>query len=84
MVKIDGSFVRDLAVNVDNQLFIRNLMGLAETFGLKTCAEFVENSEDAAFLVKAGVDYLQGYYFGRPDFTRHWRTGQKIVPGPKA
>jgi hypothetical protein len=27
MVKIDGSFVRDLAVNVDNQLFIRNLMG---------------------------------------------------------
>jgi diguanylate cyclase (GGDEF)-like protein len=83
MVKIDGSFVRDLAVNVDNQLFIRNLMGLAETFGLKTCAEFVENGEDAAFLVKAGVDYLQGYYFGRPDFTRHWRTGEQIVPAVK-
>ncbi len=80
MVKIDGSFVRDLAVNVDNQLFIRNLMGLAETFGLKTCAEFVENAEDAAFLVKAGVDFLQGYYFGRPDFTRHWRVGERIQP----
>lgn len=83
MVKIDGSFVRDLAVNVDNQLFIRNLMGLAETFGLKTCAEFVENAEDAAFLVKAGVDYLQGYYFGRPDFTRTWRTGERIRPDTK-
>jgi EAL domain-containing protein (putative c-di-GMP-specific phosphodiesterase class I) len=83
MVKIDGSFVRDLAVNVDNQLFIRNLMGLAETFGLKTCAEFVENGEDAAFLVKAGVDYLQGYYFGRPDFNRHWRTGETITPAVK-
>ena len=80
MVKIDGSFVRDLAVNVDNQLFIRNLMGLAETFGLKTCAEFVENAEDAAFLVKAGVDFLQGYYFGRPDFQRHWRVGERIQP----
>ncbi len=80
MVKIDGSFVRDLAVNVDNQLFIRNLMGLAETFGLKTCAEFVENAEDAAFLVKAGVDFLQGYHFGRPDFQRHWRVGERIQP----
>jgi diguanylate cyclase (GGDEF)-like protein len=80
MVKIDGSFVRDLASNVDNQLFIRNLMGLAESFGLRTCAEFVENAEDAAFLVKAGVDCLQGYYFGRPDFTRHWAMGQRIVP----
>lgn len=80
MVKIDGSFVRDLAVNVDNQLFIRNLMGLAETFGLKTCAEFVENAEDAAFLVKAGVDFLQGYHFGRPDFTRRWRIGEHIRP----
>jgi diguanylate cyclase (GGDEF)-like protein len=83
MVKIDGSFVRDLAVNVDNQLFIRNLMGLAETFGLKTCAEFVENAEDAAFLVKAGVDFLQGYYFGRPDFTRRWRIGERIQPAVK-
>jgi diguanylate cyclase (GGDEF)-like protein len=80
MVKIDGSFVRDLAVNVDNQLFIRNLMGLAETFGLRTCAEFVENAEDAAFLVKAGVDFLQGYYFGRPDFQRRWRVGERIQP----
>ena len=80
MVKIDGSFVRDLAVNVDNQLFIRNLMGLAETFGLKTCAEFVENAEDAAFLVKAGVDFLQGYHFGRPDFQRRWRVGERIQP----
>jgi EAL domain-containing protein (putative c-di-GMP-specific phosphodiesterase class I) len=70
MVKIDGSFVRDLAVNVDNQLYIRNLMGLAETFGLKTCAEFVENGEDAAFLVRAGVDYLQSYYFRPPRFHR--------------
>lgn len=83
MVKIDGSFVRDLASNVDNQLFIRNLMGLAESFGLRTCAEFVENAEDAAFLVKAGVDWLQGYYFGRPDFTRHWAMGQRIVPDKK-
>jgi EAL domain-containing protein (putative c-di-GMP-specific phosphodiesterase class I) len=32
IVKIDGSFVKNLAGNVDNQLFIRNLMGLADTY----------------------------------------------------
>ncbi len=80
MVKIDGSFVRNLTNNVDNQLFIRNLMGLAETFGLETVAEFVENAEDAAFLVGAGVHYLQGYYFGRPMLQRPWRHGEQIQP----
>ncbi len=80
LVKIDGSFVRDLAVNVDNQLFIRNLMSLAEAFGLRTVAEFVENRNDAEFLIRAGVDYLQGYYFGRPDFRRRWAIRERIEP----
>jgi diguanylate cyclase (GGDEF)-like protein len=80
MVKIDGSFVRGLAANVDNQLFIRNLMSLAEAFGLKTVAEFVENRDDAEFLMRCGVDFLQGYYFGRPDFERRWTIRERIEP----
>jgi EAL domain-containing protein (putative c-di-GMP-specific phosphodiesterase class I) len=80
MVKIDGSFVLNLSRNVDNQLFVRNLMGLATTFGLETVAEFVENAEDADFLLKAGVGYLQGYYFGRPSLKRHWPMGTCITP----
>src|SRR5215475_10885889 len=66
IVKIDGSFVRNLADNVDNQLFIRNLLGLAEVYGMETVAECVETQEDARFLIGEGVKYLQGYYFGRP------------------
>jgi EAL domain-containing protein (putative c-di-GMP-specific phosphodiesterase class I) len=65
---------------VDNQLFVRNLMGLATTFGLETVAEFVENAEDADFLLKAGVGFLQGYYFGRPALKRNWPTGSCITP----
>jgi len=80
LVKIDGSFVRGLAANVDNQLFIRNLMNLAESFGLRTVAEFVENRDDAEFLMRCGVEYLQGYYFGRPDFSRPWTIGERILP----
>jgi EAL domain-containing protein (putative c-di-GMP-specific phosphodiesterase class I) len=82
MVKIDGSFVLNLSRNVDNQLFVRNLMGLASTFGLETVAEFVENAEDADFLLKAGVRYLQGYYFGRPAARRIWAADQSIMPVP--
>lgn len=80
LVKIDGSFVRNLANNADQQLFIRNLMGLAGTFGLETVAEFVENQADAKVLIDAGVHYLQGYYYGRPQFERPWAIGEKILP----
>jgi diguanylate cyclase (GGDEF)-like protein/PAS domain S-box-containing protein len=80
LVKIDGSFVRNLANNADQQLFIRNLMGLAGTFGLETVAEFVENEADAKVLIDAGVHYLQGYYYGRPQFDRPWAIGAKILP----
>jgi len=66
IVKIDGSFVRNLADNVDNQLFIRNLLGLADAYGMETVAECVETQEDATFLIGEGVKYLQGYFFGRP------------------
>ncbi len=71
-VKIDGSFVKDLSGNVDNQVFVRTLMGLADSFGLSTVAECVETAADAAHLAERGVGYLQGYYFGRPTVDRPW------------
>ncbi len=71
-VKIDGSFVRGLSENVDNQLFIRTLLGLAEGFGLTTVAECVETAADAAHLERRGVRLLQGYFFGRPSTERPW------------
>ncbi len=74
VVKIDGSFVRDLAHNADNQLFIRNLLSLARAFNLVTVAECVETAEDAAILSAEGVDLLQGYYFGKPEISPPWKT----------
>ncbi|MBI3451929.1 MAG: GGDEF and EAL domain-containing protein [Rhodospirillales bacterium] len=71
-VKIDGSFVKGLADNIDNQLFIRTLLGLAEGFGLATVAECVETAADAVHLERRGVRYLQGYYFGVPSVERPW------------
>ena len=71
-VKIDGSFVRNLAGNPESQVFLRHLLGLAKGFGFRTVAECVATAEDAEILQKEGVGFLQGYYFGRPSFDRPW------------
>ena len=66
MVKIDGSFVRNIGTNQDNLVFVRSLIGLARNFELETVAECVETQDEAELLTGEGVDYLQGYAFGKP------------------
>jgi diguanylate cyclase (GGDEF)-like protein len=66
LVKIDGSFIGDIATNVDDQLFVETLVRLAKHIGMETVAERVTSELDAAFLRSAGVDYLQGHLFGEP------------------
>ena len=72
IVKIDGSFVRELKDGPDALLFIRTLVGLANGFGMTTVAECVEDDEEAATLRREGVRLLQGYRFGRPSLDRPW------------
>ncbi|WP_413438828.1 EAL domain-containing protein [Sulfuriferula sp. GW1] len=66
-VKIDGSFIRNLATSTDDQLFVKTLVQAAHGFGKKTVAEFVENAEIVQLLRDYGVDYAQGYHIGKPD-----------------
>ncbi len=72
LVKIDGSFVRDLPTNQDNQLFVRTLINLAKGIGLKTVAEWVENEAEAELLRGEKVDYLQGWHYGKPTIEPPW------------
>ena len=81
LVKIDGSFVMGISGSEENQLFVRNLLSLARSFGLSTVAECVETAEDADCLAREGVELLQGYYFGRPTTEPAWKTAS---PDPKA
>lgn len=67
VVKIDGSFIRGITTDTENQIFIHNLLALARALGVSTVAECVETREDADYLTGIGVDLLQGYYFGRPE-----------------
>lgn len=72
MVKIDGSYIKDLRRSQEAQLFIRTLLDLAHGLELETVAEFVELESDAAFLTEAGVTYLQGHMYGKATTTPGW------------
>jgi len=79
-VKIDGSFVRNLAQDPGNQVFLRHLVGLAKGLDLLTVAECVETAEQAALLRREGVNFFQGYYYGAPSLEKPWfASGQARV-----
>jgi diguanylate cyclase (GGDEF)-like protein len=72
-VKIDRSFIRDIATSPESQIFLRHLLGLAKGFGFNTVAEGVETAEEAEILRREGVGYLQGHYFGHATTEPPWR-----------
>ncbi len=72
IVKIDGSYIKDLSLNPQNQVFVRTLTELAKNLGMRVVAEWVGSDEDAALLESFGVDYFQGFYFGEPLLEPAW------------
>jgi diguanylate cyclase (GGDEF)-like protein/PAS domain S-box-containing protein len=65
-LKIDGSFMRNLARDTVNQAMVAAMIKLARTLNFKVIAEQVEDSSAADAARRMGVDYLQGYALGRP------------------
>lgn len=66
MVKIDGTFVKNLLDDSSDQVFINTMVEIAGTFGMKTVAEWVGDLDTARMLADAGIDYLQGFLYGMP------------------
>ena len=72
VVKIDGSYIKDLSASPENQVFVRTLVGLAKNFNMRVVAEWVSNDADAFLLQSFGVDYFQGFHFGEPVIDPKW------------
>ena len=66
-VKIDGSFIVDLATNPVDLALVKAIFEVATALGKKTVAEFVENEETLIILAEMGVTYAQGYHLGKPE-----------------
>jgi EAL domain-containing protein (putative c-di-GMP-specific phosphodiesterase class I) len=65
-LKIDQSFIGRIGTESLSEHIVDNVIDLGTRLGLALVAEGVETRQQADYLRSKGVDYLQGYLFGRP------------------
>ncbi|MBB3104207.1 putative bifunctional diguanylate cyclase/phosphodiesterase [Azomonas macrocytogenes] len=65
-IKIDASFVRDLAEDEDNASIVRAIIQLGTSLGMRVIAEGVECIEQERYLIQQGCHEAQGYYYSKP------------------
>ena len=65
-VKVDRSFVQDIAADSDDASITRAVITMAHHLKLKVVAEGVETSEQLSLLISHQCDIIQGYFFSRP------------------
>lgn len=66
MLKLDGSFTRDLLTDQRSQSLVRGIAQLGRSMNIQTVAECVEAESIRAQLAQLGVDRAQGFLFGQP------------------
>ena len=64
ILKIDGTFIKNLAKSEDDRFFVQTLLQLARHLGIETVAEWVQDEETASLLTSWRVEYLQGDFLG--------------------
>lgn len=66
ILKIDGSFIRDIARDPIDMAIVQSIQEVAQVMGKITVAEFVESEQILKTLRQIGVDYAQGFHIGHP------------------
>ena len=66
VVKIDGVYVREALTAPKGKTFLESMAGLCRELDIAVVAEMVEDERTAAFVRECGIQYGQGYHFGKP------------------
>jgi len=78
-VKIDGSFVQQILTNPEDYKIVEHICELSTVFGAKSIAEHVEDAKTVEVLTRIGVDFAQGYYYGKPKMIEEYvRVGATV------
>lgn len=66
-LKIEGEFISNMLSDRIDHAFVESAIALADSIGIQTVAEFVEDMETLEAVKKLGIHYAQGYFVGRPE-----------------
>ena len=66
IIKIDRALISGINTDSNKQLFVRNTIDFAHQNGIRALAEGVETADELRSVIDCGIDYIQGFYTGRP------------------
>ena len=66
-LKIDGSLIKDIDVNVESRNIVKGIVDLAHSLDITLVAEFVSTPEIYVIIKELGIEYAQGYHFGKAE-----------------
>ncbi|NML32843.1 cyclic di-GMP phosphodiesterase [Paraburkholderia antibiotica] len=66
VIKLDRSFVRSIHADMKAQALVRSMVAVAQELDFQVVAEGIETEAEEAFMKGLGVDYVQGFLYGKP------------------
>jgi diguanylate cyclase (GGDEF)-like protein len=66
IIKIDGSLIKNIDSDRQAQIIVETIIKFANQLNIKTVAEFVHSETVKQKVIDMGIDYIQGYYVGKP------------------
>lgn len=78
-LKIDGSFIHNLASQPDNQAMVKSILETAASMNKKCIAEYVQDAHSLAMLWQSGIDFIQGNFLQEPSETLNYDFSGEVA-----